>query len=358
MKTPPHLPRESCRIDTREKMRSFIWLCVLIFVAFLAGLSATLSVVAWVLPGYFNSNTPVQTSSLHPRTTFDENTYNALLHTIRQRTVRVYDIHHKQSEGVYNTEAFLGNAVLLSSDGWVAMRRTDGITSLGASSLEMVDHLGKVYKVSRVVRDPLKNIVYFKMATVQGDLFYVVSLAKPNALDVATWSLQDRQLVEAERISGTSSVASHFLWEKIPPDFTSEGLVGTLLFNSQGDFVGFVDNSGAVLSSYYISLALPNLLLNGRVDYFHIPVMGKVVEIATGVSSAQFGFVVTTPYEDLKKGDVIVSVNGRPYNPALFTLFDFVQEHSYTLSVRRGEEMTDINITTKLLSSHFEKNGV
>ncbi|MBI5221972.1 MAG: hypothetical protein HY980_00530, partial [Candidatus Magasanikbacteria bacterium] len=47
---PPHLPPESCRVDTHYRLRSLRWTVFLIAISFLSGAAAALSVAAWIIP--------------------------------------------------------------------------------------------------------------------------------------------------------------------------------------------------------------------------------------------------------------------------------------------------------------------
>ncbi|MFH0857573.1 MAG: hypothetical protein V1848_02385 [Candidatus Magasanikbacteria bacterium] len=350
-KKPPHLPPASCRIDTYYRLRSLFGLVLLVFISFLAGLAATLSVFAWVIP---MTNDQVALNTLNRTNSWDlkSNIDAATQHSIRLRLVSIYDKRYALSNGFYNESAQVGKAVVLSSDGWAVMHveNTELLTQKNISLFEALDYKGEKFVLEKVQVDKEAKVVYVKL---QGNGFHVAAFTDWDRFDVDSllWSVdwnKWKQVYVDQIIKGKEKTL-YPIWETqyafvIAPEIRE----GTLLFDKSGYFVGFAGGENTLLWAWKVEEQLGKLLDGKPFAYSVVKVDGFVADIppGSGVENITTGFSIqnTNGNTLLKTGDVILKIDGELVNPKILDRQIMLAEDNISLVIWRNGEKLDVQV--------------
>ena len=312
----PHLPPKSCSIKVHEQFRLLPWTVFLIIVSALTSVAVSLSVVTWFLPNVIPQVQVTPRGARAPEAIFVD---PALDRQIKQSVFRVYDTRKKVDGAYYADDALLGQAAILSSDGWAVLSGKGA--ALRASFLEAVDHQGAVYPVERIIPDSLAGLTYIK---VKGSGFRVMALFPWDSVpEESLWSVlpdgyREVFLGEAEKNEGAEDV-----FAISEPQYAFEFLPAvsavSMILTTRGELAGFAGLDGRLVPSWMVGNQLPSILSASRVSYLGLPYRGRFLSSIvseTGFSPLPGFYVEQSPTKatssTIGKKDVMVKILGKP----------------------------------------------
>ena len=335
---PPHLPLETCRVDTHHKLLNLRWILFIFFIAAFSSVTTALITVAWLSPMF----TPTDYYGIgrenkdfvHPDATIVKQT--------RQKVLDIFDRRKITDKDIYSAKAFVSKAAILSSDGWAVTYYSDYL--LGEEkNWDVLDYQGITYKVQKSFFDPVSQLFYFK---VSGEGFRVVSFLSSNNLNSENyfWSL-DRDftvtnLLEEEiDISKTISIWQPIMFWRI----SEKNSAGNLFFANSGELAGMTGDEQVFIPAWVMQNQLSSLLSKQKVSYSGFPARGYFVSNikVDNIWKEVFGFyVLEANNSGFNKGDVILKINGQDISPKnLSEQVLNAPEESEVQVIRKGEEI-------------------
>lgn len=342
-KFPPHLPPPACSVPTHYTFKTLQKLLAIVFLGALAGISAALAALAWALPSIL----PVQQlSSIEYNARHAQTPNVVLLQRIRQRVVRVYDVKKRVGEGFYSQDAMVGEAMMLSSDGWGVIY--DPLDLLkDTSTLEGIDYQHIAHPVKTVVRDAGRHLVYVKF---DGAGFHIVPFFQADRLTsgLTLWSFTRDRWAVAE-VDGLVRLDVKGPLSPTEPQYAHALLLQaqkhSILLTDQGELVGFTDGATISLPAWIVEHELQSILQQGKLPASTVAWKGSIVsqEIGTGVDAYAF-YVESAPKTGtgIRSGDLILRVNGKPVDPVTLSRDLLLGPDPITFRVRRGKEEIDM----------------
>ena len=351
-RTAPHLPPETCNVKMHNKLYNLGWILFFVFVAFISGLSAATVVVAWLAP-------PVITEQItHTGYNTEKNQFGApdpvMIKQTKQRLLVIYDKRKKVENQYYTEDALVTEAGLISSDGW-AVASVSGFSLGQEKNWEAVDYQGTVYKVNAVVYDTLSDLVYFK---VTGNGFRIMSFASSQELTagIGVWVASNEKwssnMVGDFTLLSTNGKKNYLIWKpQYAHSLLQEVIVGSLLFDNNGDLLGLVGDKELVIPADLIRQQVDSILGNRAIVYKGLNLDGYFITRIFKDNSWQEekGFYVDSAYKastsTVGRGDVILEVNHEPI--AEFNLAEqlFSAPDQFSLTVWRDNQEVEIKVS-------------
>lgn len=339
----PHLPPETCSIFWHKTKLGLPWFIVFVVVAFLAGVAASLSTIVWIAP-----NVVYDTSTyVFPKSTKDVaedvGVDPSFVHDIEQQFVRVYDRNLLPQPQVYIDSALVGNAAVLSSDGWVVLYNPTYVRG-EESRFQIVGFQGVSYDISQTIFDSNSGFVYMKLL---GNDFRVTSFISLDdtaprssvwVVSSAQWSRDqvhfDDALFSEEQIFASTLFDIYALSQSHEP--------GSAVVTDAGTLVGFVSATGdTVRPVQFVAHALPFILRGETISYPSLSLSGRFVDGYTSGNRviADPGFLVSRALgiAQLRSGDVIVKINDTAIVPQLFAWEYLLDDQDKTFSRIRAD---------------------
>jgi len=168
-------------------------------------------------------------------------------------------------DNVFLPQDFLGQAVVLTSDGWLIT--TDKFINLANSGL-VVSYNKRIYEIEKLVKDELSGLVFLKipaqnLAVVKfaefselkdGQLIYVYN-AYLNQLNIANIKSKTYQpvITKYDFVNSSESLSKTILINK---DF-SRDYASAPMMNSQGQLVGFMANTKTINQAIPVNYLRP-----------------------------------------------------------------------------------------------------
>lgn len=319
MVIPPHLPPPSCSIKGHHQWQRLKILSAAALFGLVAGVSGASMVLGWIWPGYGGGDiwSVSVNRSAFSRGQLEERTRLEM----SERIVAVYGVASGNGGASYfNPKDKLADAVMVSSDGWLAMYFSMVRSDYKNWRALLPD--GSVYGLSKVLPDRYSGLVYLKLApsatAAGGRQFKVASFAeKITPLDeifayqdqnwrygwvqYPVWSTTGRAHLDSV------SDLSYALNGPFSP--------GAVVIGAGGRVAGFVNSEGALLPNFYLTRILPGVLSRQVISYPSLGVEGwNSSEQAVVIGNEKIsGFVVSRVWSSagkLLRGDVILEING------------------------------------------------
>lgn len=350
----PHLPPKTCSIKTRQTMKTLPWIIGMMVISILSGLVTALAVVTWFYPQLVTNTTFYG----GVREAQENVVVDATLERfVTDRVVRLYDISKKINNTYYPADAYIGDALLLSSDGWVVLYDPTGSFATPAR-WEAIDSQGIVSAIETIVIDPNEPFTYMKL---EGEGYRVTSFYQwSNPVDEALlWAVDEgswvpvqtdglEQLVLNNNVAITDRTVAYKLDRAVAP--------GTYLLDASGNFVGFSDEDGYLLPSWLVERQVGALLANGQIDSFALPYAGTVVasSVVDGSIEPLVGFYVfTSPTQPSSStigvGDLIVRIQNQPFTAETLPFVIATAPSEMQVTVMRKNSDIDIIVTKNML---------
>ncbi len=289
-----------------------------------AGAVGALMVIGWVWPTLGEGDSwIIARSTIIPRS-------RSIEVSISKTTDTVFTLYQKSSRSglvTYLSESDkLSSAVMAVSEGWVVAYVPN--YSGNFKDWRLIGSHGGVYTVTRVLFDDSVGMVYAKITAL------IATSVSPEQFKVATFN-------EVPSVYGDLYVYQDGAWfstayvdrayEAVKDGhaetlFTGRYILqnsfktGSLVADSQGRVVGFVENGTAVVPTIAIGRVLSGIEAKTKLTATGLGVQGWFSEeqpiVVSGVRRS--GYLVAKVINKksaLKKGDIIVLVNGRSMEP-------------------------------------------
>ena len=314
---PPHLPPKKENPETQKFLQRLKWFLFIIAISLLAGVSGASMMLGWVWPRFTEDDTWIN-SYTRPGLSRAQ-LENLIREEISSRLVSV----HRGSTSLAGVNYFskkIGDGIMLSSDGWLAMYQPsyDGIYK----NIYVVGSGDKIYSAESAVWDKYSGVLYLK---IKNDQFKVVEFVDESAPldDVFVWQ-------DSSWYHGT--VLYPVLNYKIPHvdvapvrSYSLNGVFvsGGVAINNQGRVVGLISENNLLLPVANITRVLPKVLSKQTLSYSSLGVEGWFSDEQTifvdsknetGAKEKAQGFFVSNVLSVgnlLRKGDLLTEINGR-----------------------------------------------
>lgn len=343
-KFPPHLPPKSCSVAAHSMWLSVKWLATILLISALAGVAASLAVVAWVVPVGGGSYV---VNRFGPSVDTPQSLDANVVRQVRQRIIKLYDKRKAVGGGVYPESAQVGQAMLLSSDGWSVMH-DPAFKITDSKQWRGVDHQGDIHLIEKLTFDAKSGLVFFKF---KGTDFRVAPFISWETIQEGgylwsvdgTWKavkIGDRRVVA----EGTFNMSQVYARDTMNPATD----VGNIVISDKGDLAGFVGEHGELISAWFAHMLLPQILEKGSAYYAEVPIAGFFVDAveSEGKWKELTGFYVAR-VERVEKGgvrvgDVIMKINGKAIDQ--FGLHrEVLGAEELVLTVLRGGKEIEVN---------------
>lgn len=344
---PPHLPPKTSNVEFHHLWKRLKWLLAIVLFSVVAGMSGASMMLGWIWPRFAEGDMWV-TSYTRPGLTRAQ-LESHIREEVSSRIVSVYKISSNINGAGYLNKK-IGDGVILSSDGWLAMYQPnyDG----AYKGLNVVAGDGKVWQPEKALWDKYSGILYIKIPDGQ---FKVAGFVDEN-------SALDEVFIFHNSYWYHGSVLYPSLNYQIPHldsaplvSYSLNGSfnVGEVAINNQGRIVGFITEKNLLLPSYYITRILPNVLNKQSLSYPSLGVDGWFSEEQTIVSDKTkiTGFLVTNVWSapnQLRRGDVIREINGRIVTTDNLW---YIVSNSQTLNLKVLRAGKVIDVTVKLVQT-------
>ena len=316
-KTPPHLPPPHSSLKNHRLWQRLKFLFFITFFSLLVGMTGAAMVLGWIWPTFGGSDVWI-TSFQRPVIT-SQQLEQKIRTQMSSRIVSVYTQMNKYGAvGYFDQKNKLGDAVLISSDGWLAMYKPN--FNLSKNATYYIDSQdGDVYKSEKVVVDSYSGIVFIKT---KGSQFKVVNFADNIKIDDELFVYQNsdwRYGVLGGKVQ-LDDLGSHLDSAPISV-YNTSGLFepGSVVINDQGRVAGFVARDNKIFPSQYLTRVMSGFLNSKTVKYPSLGASGWFSGEKSIVLKDKKvnGFLVTQVWSTknlLHAGDVLLEVNGLVVN--------------------------------------------
>ena len=314
----PHLPKKVPRTSRQYHLQSVPWMFIVIAISVLASFTAALLVVVYIAPEVSYEQIIYSLGAKRAEKVTPD---IALVNETKQRILHIYDRTKRLApSGWYRTDAYLGNAAMLSSDGWAVMGGVDNAVIL-AASWDGIDSQGIMHTVEKTFADPVSGLLYLKFS---GAGFRIMPLAPDDSRDADTsfFALQKDvwyTIMMGQPVTTTVSQTYPVWQEKYRSSLSITTPARSMILDQSGALVGFVDTAGRLIDRWLVRAQLGAILQTGKGQYTSLPIEGYVVEgvVRDGQFKKMTGwYVAVAPTvsvsSSLRKGDIIVRINDMP----------------------------------------------
>lgn len=323
---PPHLPNPTCNIRNHERWINLKLILVAVGLGLLSGVTGAMIVIGWIWPNFGGGDTWIvsqnRSSAIPPLT-------ESVIIETSERIFGVYADSVKISDTtVLKNEENMGDAVAVSSDGWLAMYLKKGASISLYKKWRVLGSSGAIYKVDNVIRDQYSSFSYIKISplvsatnTDQNPLnqFKVASFSDPAdysdevyVYEGGNWKY-NRVGYRAKNFSSLSHLDS-------APNYSYElengSAAGSIVITGRGRMVGFVSDEGTLLPNAQITRILPEILSKQKITYPSFGAAGWFGFEQPIIMNAKFseGFYVDRVWSKkskLRRGDIVTHINGQ-----------------------------------------------
>ena len=311
---PPHLPPKSCDIENHHRWRRLKILLVAVAFGLIAGMSGASVMLGWIWPRFADGEAWI-TSYTRPSLSRAQ-LENHVRAEISTRIAAVYK-GVAGAGGVSYLNKKIGDGIIVSSDGWLAMYAPNYDGSY--RNMQVMTSDGKVEPPSSALFDKYSGVLFLKIKDRQ---FKVVSFTDNVLASDDLFVFQDSYWYHGFILYPFfGGQVPHF--DSAPLQFYSlSGSFGAgkVAINNQGRVAGFVTEKNLLLPSFYVARILPDILSRQIVSYPSLGADGWFSDEQPIVFNKEKikGFYVASvwsPASALRKGDVLLAVNGRVVAP-------------------------------------------
>ena len=339
MTMPPHLPPRACSVPAYYVRQSLPWIAVVVILSVLSGIAAALAISAWAIP---EGNIASFSDRILLRRTVATEVLDVAV--INHVTTRLLDVYDATKETKYHTippDAFLGRALVLSSDGWVVLLAGKNVKP---TDIIVVDSQGVSYTIEEVVVDAKIGLTYLR---VTGGGFRVAAFGTLTNEPLTAWAFTKEKHTASVEVLPPRFTLSEYpvlvLGEPmLLPTVVGEVAPGTVITDERGEVLGVVGEKRTLIPAWMLEHEVRQVIRDRAVVYPNIGIEGMPVALTRaedGVSRAS-GIVVTSVTRQardagVRVGDRIERVNGAPLS--FDTLAEIVLRASeFTLDMVRN----------------------
>jgi len=348
---PPHLPPPTCNTKDHERWLRVQIILVATFFGVFAGICGAAIMLGWIWPGVGGGDTWVtaqQNRTLNSRQQLEESARRV----IADRVLTVYRSIHRPDTGIQylSLAEKIGDAVIVSSDGWVVFYNSSNDATF--KNWRLVGSDGSLYSISKYLPDQRSGLVFVKIAAVNP-----LSTVAPYQVASFVNSVQylDEIFVSSDKEwrygwvssarsyndAGSLDSALHFGFELINNNSDS---VGSVVAARDGRVAGLVGDHGLLIPANAITRLLPGVLGQGKVSYRSLGVEGYFSAehplILNNIKTD--GFLVTRVVKsNLRRNDIILQING--VNFSADSLWpNTASSDSVTLKISRAGKIMEV----------------
>lgn len=345
---PPHLPNPSCSIANHERFMRLKIFLLSTAAGLMAGLvGAVVMINAWYPTAFGNTTLVIPNRGGAP--SLDA----SVVRDWRPRLISIYDENKTINQNYYLSSARVATAVVVNAGGWTVLPSIKiNKTYTG------VDYQGHKLTIEEVVADETNGLTFVKFSG--ADFRATASFAARSSVqtgrvlwgyagDWEAHQIAEKALNPRAVQNGTViSVAT----EPTVYSFADLGAASRVLITDRGEFVGFSNANRVVVPVWMVGETLPKILSGQKPPFVNFNVQGSFVEAARTESNTTLnsGFLITevtrTDKEPvvLKKGDIIVSINGQKVTADnLVELITFAPD-TFTVTVDRNTILTELSL--------------
>ncbi|MFH1292129.1 MAG: S1C family serine protease [bacterium] len=316
-KISPHLPVPSCNLYNHRLWQRLKFLLFVAFFSLAVSMSGAAMVLGWIWPSVGAGDIWITS---YQRPAISRNQLEDRVHSeIASRIIYVYQSASNLSEpskSIYlDDQLKLGEAILVSSDGWVVMYKPDFVLPGKNNKMMALSQDDRVYEIEKQVNDKNSGLVYLKIKSGQ---FKVVNFSETIkngdevfVYDGGDWNYsligQRSYLTKQKLRLDTAPASSYFLSGSFGQ--------GKIVVNGQGRVVGISMGQGKMLPNTYITRMLSEFLNKKSLEYPSLGVNGWFSQgqpvIINGLR--EDGFVIDGVWQEkslLRVGDFITEING------------------------------------------------
>ncbi|OGH93379.1 MAG: hypothetical protein A2563_02095 [Candidatus Magasanikbacteria bacterium RIFOXYD1_FULL_40_23] len=318
---PPHLPPKTSSIETHRHLQRLKLLLAIVVFSVIAGASGASMMIGWIWPRFADGDVWITSYT-------NSGMSRAQLETrIREEiSTRVVSVHRGTTSvgGVNYFNKKIGDGIMLSSDGWLAMYqpRYDG----NYKNIYIAVDGGNIFQPEKAVWDKYSGVLYLK---IQNEQFKVVGFADEGSDldDIFVW--QNDNWYHGTVLYPIFNYKIPHLDTAPIKSYSLNGSfnAGQIAINNQGRVVGFVADNNLLLPGFYITRVLSQVLSQQALSYPSLGVEGwfgeeqtifTVSETKLKAGEKARGFLVSGVWSVgsvLRKGDLLLEVNGRIVAP-------------------------------------------
>ena len=321
---PPHLPPKTSNIEFHRLWQRLKLLLAVLALSVIAGMSGASIMLGWIWPRFAEGDTWI-TSYSSPglsRVQLEDRVRTEVLS-------RVVTVHRGLANlnGTNYLNKKIGDGIMLSSDGWVAMYMPNYDSNY--KNMYVVTDDGKVWQPEKALLDKYSGILYLKIKDGQ---FKVVGFSDENSTPSDIFVLHNSHWNYALALYPSLNYQIPHLDSAPVLSYSLNGSfnAGDVIVNNQGRVVGFINDKNSLLPSLYLTRILPKILNQQAISYPSLGVDGWFSEeqsilagktnsstasgIDSGIGVKISGFIISNAWSaanPLRRGDVLQEINGR-----------------------------------------------
>lgn len=363
----PHLPAPSCNIKGHERWINLKCILASSFLGLVAGVSGASIVLGWIWPNYGEGDTWIVSRSK------GVSTGTNLEEIVRKEsTERIFSVYRGSSK-IDSLEYLplsekIGEAVAISSDGWLAMYVKQGISAAITGKLRIISSDGAVFAAEKYLFDYQTKIAYIKIS----------GSVKTSAEDSATTQFKVASFEEIGREyqeifvheSGDWRFAETGYRKNLPPltsridsapsyvySLNGNFSAGSVAITARGRVAGFITDTNELIPAVALTRIMPGVLDRQKIEYPSFGVSGWFSEIQPAFSQGNklTGFVVANVWSrasKLRRGDVIMEINGQIIRDE--SLWYNIGDKEVTLTISRAGKVFDLTAVIIKASSDLK----
>lgn len=345
----PHLPSPSCSVPLRRRLERVPFIVLYTFLAILASATVSLFVVS-----KFSFSPTSETRVVVAGSATKENvTLNPLvLRDVKEKTVTLIDTTKKSYDG-YLYSAFLGQAAILSTDGWVV---TTAVLPSNLASVSAVDAQGVLHSISAQRIDTTTGLRYLKIS---GDGFRIFDISSDIPSEKETmpvFSFNEQGVFSLlvshpEPVDKSSLIISQSSLALSIDPVVSQSYV---VVNDRGALIGLINRDGSFVPGFVVRYGLTFVLSNKSVVLKTLPYTFAPIRaiVRDGQLVQTRGFVVTRIQpkkadEILKVGDIITRIDNVSVRESVLYTLLFDSREQVTFTVLRDNVEVDLVVPLK-----------
>ncbi|KKR34397.1 MAG: hypothetical protein UT67_C0016G0004 [Candidatus Magasanikbacteria bacterium GW2011_GWA2_40_10] len=341
---PPHLPPKTSSIELHRLWQRLKILFVLVIFSVIAGMSGASMMLGWIWPRFADGNTWI-TSYASPGLSRAQ-----LEDRIREEvSTRIVEVRKGMSSlgGINYLNKKIGDGIMLSSDGWIAMYQPNYDGSF--KNMYVATQDGKIWQPEKALLDKYSGILYVK---IKDNQFKVSGFVDENSAPDDIFIFHNSYWYHGSVLYPSLNYQIPHLDSAPILSYSLSGSfnVGEVAINNQGRVIGFVIEKNLLLPSYYLTRILPKVLSQQSLSYPSLGIDGWFSEEQTIVfeKTKISGFMVTNVWSvanPLRRGDVLKEINGRVVSADNLW---YIINNSQTFNVKVLRAGKTLELTVKL----------
>ena len=355
MSYPPHLPPPVCSVARHHQWQRLKIIGVATFFGLCAGISGAAMLLGWLWPWFGIEDTYL--SSRYPGILARQSIEDQAESRIAEKVFALYQKFSLQN-GIHllNPADHVADGVVGVTSGWLIayLPNFDGRFRDWA----IAGPNGTLYRAVKVLADKRSGMIYVKIvrfespASSEAEQFKAAAFAEnlPEKFD-DLFVRQGGRWFSTFSVGASDSASTESHLDTLPsPDI---GLAasfknGSLAIDTQGNVVGFVVNENTVLPIAPLTKVLGGIEDRTRITYQTLGVEGWFGDNhSLFVSGEQVaGFLVNkvvVPKTVLRKGDLIIEINGRPMTER--NLWYTIGDKTVRLKIMRNGKELEVEAT-------------